>query len=211
MKKQTAKEEPQPTKFDFFKAEILKRAKDANACAEQYKRAYASVSFAELFTVIKDNFNYACNNKIVDFELLTTVKDEARESEIFVNESTKIGYLFAWGNATVKAGGNATVKAGGNATVEAWDNATVEAGGNATVEAWGNATVKAGGNATVEAWVNATVEAWGNATVKAWGNAFISSYKTVECKLAAHAISRNTTTNEITIVDGAYTIKTVKI
>ena len=147
MKKQTAKEEPQPTKFDFFKAEILKRAKDANACAEQYKRAYASVSFAELFTVIKDNFNYACNNKIVDFELLTTVKDEARESEIFVNESTKIGYLFAWGNATVKAG----------------------------------------------------------------GNAFISSYKTVECKLAAHAISRNTTTNEITIVDGAYTIKTVKI
>ena len=179
MKKQTAKEEPQPTKFDFFKAEILKRAKDANACAEQYKRAYASVSFAELFTVIKDNFNYACNNKIVDFELLTTVKDEARESEIFVNESTKIGYLFAWGNATVKAGGNATVKAGGNATVEAWDNATVEA--------------------------------WGNATVKAGGNAFISSYKTVECKLAAHAISRNTTTNEITIVDGAYTIKTVKI
>jgi hypothetical protein len=66
--------------------------------------------------------------------------------------------------------------------------------------------VEAWDNATVEAWDNATVEAWDNATVEAWGNAFISSCKNIECKLSDHAIFRNTGTNEITIINGRYTV-----
>jgi hypothetical protein len=170
------------SKFITFKEEIVKRAKDQSACIEQFKKAVASKNFAELFTVIKDNFNWACDQKIIDIDLLMTVRDEANKCDLWVNETTKTGYLLV-SNATVKAGGNATVKAGGNATVEAWGNATVEAGGNATVKAgdnatvkaWGNATVKAGGNATVEAWGNATVKAGDNATVKAGGNATVKA------------------------------------
>ena len=170
------------SKFTIFKEEIIKRAKEQNACIEQFKRAVAAKDFPELFTVIKDNFNWSVNQKIIDVDLLMTVRDKARKSDLWVNETTKSGYLLA----------------GSNATVRAWGNATVEAGGNATVEAWDNATVKAG--------VNATVEAWGNATVKARDNAFVSSWKNIECKLSDHAIFRNTETKEITVCKGAYTV-----
>ena len=194
------------SKFQIFKDEIIKRAKGQNACIEQFKRAVAAKDFPELFTVIKDNFNWSVNQKIIDVDLLMTVRDEARKSDLWVNETTKSGYLLAWGNATVGAEGNATVRAGDNATVRAWGNATVEACDNATVEAEDNATVRAGDNATVEAGDNATVEAGGNATVRAGDNAFVSSWKNIECKLSDHAIFRNTETKEITINKGSYTV-----
>ena len=99
------KKKESSAKFEEFKKEILIRAKNVSACQSQYERAYKSVTFAELFTVIKYNFNYCCNNKIIDGEILTTVKEQAKESDIFVNESTKTGFLFAGGNATVEARG----------------------------------------------------------------------------------------------------------
>jgi hypothetical protein len=107
--------------FNEFKNEILRRAKEANACNGAYRRAYQSNDYNELMQVIKDNFGFAVANKVIDPSLIEAYKDEF--------------------NATVKAWGNATVKASDNATVKAWGNATVEAWGNATVEAWGNATV----------------------------------------------------------------------
>jgi len=128
------------SKFTIFKDEIIKRSKDQGACVEQFRRAVASKNFSQLITVIKDNFNWACIHKIIDVELIDSIKDDARKCDLWVNETTKTGFLLV---------SNATVEAGGNATVKAWGNATVEAGGNATVEAWGNATVEALGNATV--------------------------------------------------------------
>lgn len=44
------------TNFEAIKAEILKRAKEAHACSEQYGRAYKSQTLQELCDVIKDNF-----------------------------------------------------------------------------------------------------------------------------------------------------------
>jgi len=204
-------------KFSIFKSEIVKRCKDQNACKPEFKRILESGTFPDIFVVLKDNFFWAINHGVIDVTILESVKGEAAESAVFVNENVTYGYLLAggnatvkaWDNATVEAGGNATVEAGGNATVKAWDNATVEAGGNATVKAWDNATVEAWGNATVKAWGNATVKAWDNATVEAGGNAFISSYSRIECKISEHAIYRIISTNEIMVVDGSYTIKTV--
>ena len=152
--------------FENLKSEILKRAKSANACTEEYKRAYRAESFSELIQVIKDNFNFAVSYRVIDAELIEEYRGQFNENEVFCNVSVGKGYLLASGNATV------------------------EASGNATVEALGNATVRASGNATVEAWGNATVEAWGNATVRAWGNAYTTSYSTIECKLSDKAIYR---------------------
>ena len=181
-------------KFSIFKSEIVKRCKDQNACKSEFKRILESGTFPDIFVVLKDNFAWAINHGVIDVPILESVKGDAAESAVFVNEeNVTYGYLLAWDNATVNAGGNATVEAGGNATVKAWDNATVKAWGNATVEAEGNATVKA----------------WDNATVEAWGNAFISSYSRIECKISEHAIYRIISTNEIMVVDGSYTIKTV--
>jgi hypothetical protein len=173
----------QKTDFEDIKAEILNRAKAAKACTEQYSRAYKSETLQELCSVIKDNFNWCFNNKVITSNLLMQYREDFAQNDIFINISVRSGFLLC-DNATVKAWGNATVKACGNATVEAWDNATVEAWDNATVEAWDNATVKAWDNVTVKAWDNVTVKAWGNATVEAWDNATVKacSNATVEAR-----------------------------
>ena len=53
-------------KFNQFKSEILKRAKEVSACVTLYQRAYKSENFDQLFQIIKDNYFYCCNNKIID-------------------------------------------------------------------------------------------------------------------------------------------------
>ena len=178
------------TNFEEIKEEILKRAHKAGACAKQYGRAYQSKSTEELMQVVKDNFHWACENNVITPDLIERYREEFAANEIYLNVSTKRGYLLC---------DNATVKAWGNATVEACDNATVEAWGNATVEAWGNATVKA--------WGNATVEAWGNATVKAWGNSYCCSYYVIECKLSDKAIYRVISENTIYFADDTIKFK----
>jgi len=168
--------------FKEFKQIIADRCKAENACDTEFTKLLASESFPELFAVLKNNIGCVFNHNILNAEILLPVKEAANASDIWVNESTSTGYLFAdsatveaWGSATVRASGSATVRASGSATVEAWGSATVEAWGSATVEAWGSATVRAWGNATVRAWGNATVRASDNATVRAWGNATVEA------------------------------------
>ena len=128
----------QKTDFEAIKAEILNRAKAAKACTEQYSRAYKSETLQELCSVIKDNFRWCFNNKVITSNLLMQYREDFAQNDIFINISVRSGFLLC-DNATVKACGNATVKACGNAAVEACGNATVEACDNATVEACDNA------------------------------------------------------------------------
>ena len=189
----------QKTNFEAIKAEILNRAKAAKAakaCTEQYSRAYKSETLQELCSVIKDNFHWCFNNKVITSDLLIQYRKDFAQNDIFINISVQSGFLLC-DNAAVEAWGNATVKAYGNAAVKACVNATVKAWGNATVKAWDNATVKACDNATVEAWGNATVKAWDNATVEAWGNAYCTSYHIIKCKLSNNAIYRVKSTNTV--------------
>ena len=185
------------SKFNQFKEEILKRAKQADACKPEYARAYKSETFAELIQVIKDNFNFAVSGKVIEPNIIEEYKDEFNTNDVWCNVERSSGFVLAYDNATVKAYDNATVEAYDNATVEAYGNATVKAYDNATVEAYGNATVEAYGNATVEAYDNATVKAYDNATVKAYGNAYVSSFYVVECKLSDNAIHRIRVSNTI--------------
>ena len=179
-------------RFKEFKDIILNKAKEESACKGQYQRALKSGTFEDLISIIKDNFQWSINHKIIDPILIKEYKQEFNGNGIWCNENICNGFLLATDNATVRATdnatveatdnaavratGNATVRAYGNATVEAYNNATVEAYDNATVRAYGNATVEAYGNATVEAYNNATVEAYDNATVRAYGNATVEAY-----------------------------------
>ena len=200
-------------RFEKFKDIILNKAKEERACKEQYQRALKSGTFEDLISIIKDNFQWSINHKIIDPILIKEYKEEFHGNGICCNENICNGFLLATGNATVEAYGNATVRATdnatvratGNATVEATDNATVEATGNATVRAYDNATVRAYDNATVRATDNATVRATGNATVRATdnatvratGNAYIYSYYIIECKLKDNAVYRLISENKI--------------
>ena len=184
-------------RFEKFKDIILNKAKEERACKEQYQRALKSGTFEDLISIIKDNFQWSINHKIIDPILIKEYKEEFHGNGICCNENICNGFLLATGNATVEAYGNATVRAYDNATVRATGNATVEAYDNATVRATGNATVEAYGNATVEATGNATVRAYDNATVRATGNAYIYSYYIIECKLKDNAVYRLISENKI--------------
>ena len=160
-------------RFEEFKTTILERAKQECACKEQYSRALKSDTFEDLMSVIKDNFLWATENKIIDPILINEYKQEFNGNNIWCNENARNGFLLLTGNTTAEATGNTTVRA--------YDNTTVEAYGNATVEATGNATVKA----------------YGNATVEAYDNAYIYSYCIIECKLKDNAVYRLISENKI--------------
>lgn len=92
--------------FNLIKDEILRRAKEACACAEQYARAYKAETMQDLCNVIKDNFDWAYRNMVIDTALLMLYRDDFAKNGIFVNTSVSKGYLLC-GNATVEAYGNA--------------------------------------------------------------------------------------------------------
>ena len=163
-------------RFEELKKIILERARNASACREQYGRAYRAENLEELMQVVRDNFWWACHNRVIDSDIVDAYRDEFATGKIWHNENITEGFLIASGSATVEAYGNATVRADGNATVRAYGSATVEADGNATVEAYCNATVEAYGNATVKASDSATVKASDSATVRADGNATVRAY-----------------------------------
>lgn len=101
--------------FKEIKKEIIERAHADLACGEQYKRAYSSTSIEELCDVIKDNFFWYLNAKVIDVELIEKYKSIFAGNKIYCNVNTVDGFAIATGNATVKANDNATVRAHDNA------------------------------------------------------------------------------------------------
>ena len=183
--------------FSEIKQEILDRARRAEACPPEYRRAYAAETLGGVCAVIKDNFNWCCRSGVIDARLLEKYKSDFAACDIYVNTDAKRGFLLCDGNATVEAYDNATGAAGGNAKVKAYDNATVEAYDNATVEACGSTKVKAWNNAKVKAWNSATVEACGSVTVEASDSAYCISYSLMKCKLSDNALYRVHATNTV--------------
>ena len=112
-------------RFKEFKDIILNKAKEESACKGQYQRALKSGTFEDLISIIKDNFQWSINHKIIDPILIKEYKQEFNGNGIWCNENICNGFLLATDNATVKAYGNATVEAYGNATVEAYNNAYI--------------------------------------------------------------------------------------
>ena len=154
-------------KFTEIKEEILRRAKESGACVEQYKRALEAQTLAELAQVIKDNFTWCCNNKVLDVEIIEKYKTEFASVDIYANESRSNGYVVIDSNVDYLSG---------DATAILSDNATVN-------YVYGNATVK-------EVSDNATVN-------KVSDNAYISVYSYIECKISDHAIMRVRSENKI--------------
>ncbi len=112
--------------FKEFKTEILKRAKASGACSGEYSRAENANDFKDLIKVLTDNFNYACQNKTINIELLEKVGAKiCNENDLFFNCDTSTGYLLASDSATVRASGSATVEAFGSATVRAFGSAYI--------------------------------------------------------------------------------------
>lgn len=65
-----------PHCFKKFKKEILRRIKDKYIGAGWYRTAYATRSYAELMSYIKDYFEFFLHNNIVDSDLMEKYKVE---------------------------------------------------------------------------------------------------------------------------------------
>jgi Tfp pilus assembly major pilin PilA len=194
------------TKFEEFKAEILRRAKAAGACTDEYRRARKAKDFGELMQVIKDNFGFAVRNNVINADLVERYSEPFSENGVHLNVDCESGFLFVTGTNTVRASGyavayatdQATVHATGCAVVHANDHVTVRATDCATVHARGHATVHATCHTKVHAMHNAIVHASGLATVYACDlatvhakdNAFIISFHVAEYSLSGKAIHR---------------------
>ena len=112
-------------RFEEFKKIILERARAAEACREQYGRAYKAEDFPQLMEVIRDNFHWATRHTVIDGDLIDTYKEEFNEGKIWHNEDVRDGFLLAYGSSTVRAYGSSTVEACDSSTVRAYDSSYI--------------------------------------------------------------------------------------
>ena len=113
------------SRFRVLKEELLERAHKAGACMKQYSRAYRSQSLKELMDVVKDNFSWVVENRVLDGKFIDKWSVEFSVNEIWHNQSVSRGYLIASGNTRVIAYDNTRVIAYDNTTVEAYNNTYV--------------------------------------------------------------------------------------
>ena len=190
--------ENKKSEFELLKEEILRRAKEKNACSTGYGRALRSETEEELFSTIKDYFNWCCINIFDDAFINGSYKELFNKNGISCNTSIETGYGFfdigsdyvLSGNSTSFVRGNATIQTvRGNATIQTvrenatiqdvYENATIQTvRGNATIQTVReNATIQTvRGNATIQdVYENATIQTVrGNATIQdVYGNATI--------------------------------------
>jgi hypothetical protein len=169
--------------FKDAKKELLKLAKDACACQDEYKKALKSETPAELLATIKNNAHWCITENVISVELL---------EKWFGASVLAENYLFISGENAVEVIQDAVIVLLGSssANVKTWgsSSANVETLGSssANVKTWGSssANVKTWGSssanvktldsssANVETWdsSSANVETWdsSSANVETW-------------------------------------------
>ncbi|MCM1503365.1 MAG: hypothetical protein NC115_11995 [Bacteroidales bacterium] len=164
--------------FNQLKSIILERARKANACREQYGRAYAAETMEQLMEVIRDNFYWCCEYKVIDADLIAEYEKPFSDGRIWANTDVTDGYLIASGTSTVIASGTSTVIASDTSTVRAYGTSTVRAHNTSKVEAYDTSTVIAYDTSTVRAHNTSKVRAHNTSKVEAYDTSTVEAYDT---------------------------------
>ncbi len=181
--------------FEEIKSEVLAAAKTARACDDQYQRAAKCDTMDALSVVMRENFLWLAENKVLTGETVDrwNISGIVHNRDVSGGEcciATGSGTVTAAGSSTVTAYGSSTVTAYGSSTVRAYDSSTVTAAGSSTVTAYDSNTVRAYDSSTVTAAGSSTVRAYDSSTVRAYGSSYINAYSTIECKVSERAIMR---------------------
>ena len=116
--------------FEEVKADMLDRAKNADACKGGYKMGMGAESKADLLKAVTANWWWVLRtSKMIDAAYLEEnfTEEELNEAGIYTSKEHRVSEVaFAYGSATVKAYDSATVEACGSATVKAYDNSYVD-------------------------------------------------------------------------------------
>ena len=129
--------------FTEIKEMTINWAKNVNVCSMNYNKLEKAETFKELLDVFKSNFNWCCNHKFLESEILqNTELSILNENEIYLNQNCKNGYLVAYGNSTVEAYGNSTVKAWDNSYINVFSTIEVKLSDNAIARYQNTKTIK---------------------------------------------------------------------
>jgi len=174
--------------FKELKEEIIKRAKEKNACVNAFKKACESETIEQLMEVVKNNFNWCCCN-ILDANFINKYKSEFNKNNIFCNESVNSGYLLVTDTCTIYGNDNCTIngydkctiEGNSNCTINGYDKCTIEGNGNCTINGNDNCTIYGNGNCTINGNDNCTIYGNGNCTI--YGNDNCTIYGNDNCTI----------------------------
>ena len=173
------------TRFEELKEEILSRARKAEACVDEYGRAYRAESLDALMEVVRDNFIWCCDKDVLDGDIIDRYKAEFNAGNIWHNEArVTYGILLLENSSAVLRGNSRAVLRGNSGAV-----------------LWGNSSAVLRGNSGAVLWGNSSAVLWENSRAVLRENSYGTSYSIKECKLHDHAIYRIRDTNEIRYVD----------
>ena len=173
------------TRFEELKKEILIRAHKAEACREQYGRAYGAETLDALMEVVRDNFNWCCNNGVLDGDIIDRYKAEFNAGKIWHNETRVTDGMLLLDNSSAELWGNSRAVLLGNSRAELRDNSS------AVLRENSSAVLRDNSSAVLR----------DNSSAELWDNSYGMSYSIKECKLHDHAIYRIRETNEVRYVD----------
>ena len=197
------------TRFEELKKEILIRAHKAKACREQYGRAYGAETLDALMEVVRDNFNWCCNNDVLDGDIIDRYKAEFNAGKIWHNETRVTDGMLLLDNSRAELRDNSRAVLRGNSSAVLLDNSRAVLRGNSRAELRGNSSAVLLDNSRAELWDNSSAVLLDNSRAELWDNSYGISYSIKECKLHNHAIYRICETNEIRYVDES--IRFVKV
>ena len=168
-------------KFNEIKDGIISRAREAFACRKEFRRAYKSETLAELMQVVKDNFEWAYENKVITSSFIKEYEEEFAKNNIWLNRDVINGHLLCV-DSSVKACGHSLVVARGNSSVEAYGDTSVEVHSDSSVVAYDNSSVKAYHCSSVAAFDNSSVEVFGDSSVVAYDNSSVEAHNSSSVK-----------------------------
>ena len=189
--------------FQGFKDWLIVAAKQADACASQYKRALESQTWEQLLTVVKENANWLYSNNIITTDSLVNVPDEILlENGIYVKKT----------NVTQNAGlaiyYSSTSEHYGSSTSNHYDSSTSKHYGSSTSNHYDSSTSEHYGSSTSEHYGSSTSNHYGSSTSKHYGSSTYGSVYELKDTSIIHdqAIVRERSSDKIYMKKGAFEI-----
>ena len=197
------------TRFEELKKEILIRAHKAEACREQYGRAYGAETLDALMEVVRDNFNWCCDNDVLDGDIIDRYKAEFNAGKIWHNEARVTDGMLLLENSSAELLENSSAVLLENSSAVLRDNSSavlLENSSavlleNSSAVLRDNSSAVLRDNSSAVLWENSSAVLRDNSSAVLWENSYGMSYSIKECKLHDHAIYRIRETNEVRYVD----------
>ena len=202
--------------FNDFKIEIIKRCKEKSACKSEFTKVLESTNFNELVKVLTANFNWCCENKIIDVELLEPLNEVIIKYGLCANVKEV-------SNCFILLNGSSTAELYGSSTAELYDSGKAELYGSSTAilhdlstailhdssraelydsgkaELYGSGKAKLYGSSTAKLYCSSTAELYDSSTAELYDSSYAISCNNLECKLNDNAILRYYYDNKIIV------------